>query len=550
MQAVEEIEPILELEPARVLVVDDDPTTLQALVLLLEDPHTHVVAASSGVEALRRCLQLDFAVILLDVRMPDMDGYTTAACIHARKRSASTPIIFLTGSGMDDRMQGYEAGAVDFLLKPIEPRVLQAKVRVFVELWRRQRQIEVAQAALRRWEAHAAREAAQQAVAVESQRRDAELRAVLLREALIFRSVPVAVFTRSRAEPLRITWTSENVERVLGYPQEAFAQDPDLWHSRLHPEDRPAVLRALERPDDSGSGTTYRWRVADGSWRWVLEHLAPEPVPASGELSGTWVDVHDQKLLEERLRDANEALDRRVAERTADLAAAVEELESFSYTVAHDLRAPLRSIHAYGRILAENGGGSTPEGEHALGRLEVAVIRMSRLIDDLLQLSQVARARVNREPIDIGALARDIGARLQESAPERVVHLVVPNGLLVRGDRGLVEIVLGNLLSNAWKFTRSQPEARIEVSARPDEPHVLFVRDNGIGFDMAYAGQLFRPFHRLVTDSEVEGTGIGLATVRRAIQRHGGEVWAESAPSAGATFFFTLAPAPEGRFRP
>lgn len=531
------------------LIVDDDDRTRESLSLLLSEPGQNVITAASGTEALRRCLQTDFAVILMDVRMPGMDGYETATSIHGRRRSAGVPIIFLTGEAPDlDRMRGYVMGGVDFLLKPIEPVMLRAKVRVFVELWQKRRQVERTQLQLREWEARRVREAAETAALAERQRAAAALSTVLERQALIFRTVPVALFTRAKDEPTRILWVSENVDRVLGHPSAAFVGNADFWRDRLHPEDLEGVLGALARAVEQEPTTcTYRWRVAEGSWRWVLEHATL--VGQSGEnaqLYSTCFDVTEQKQMEEALREANEALDLRVGERTAELGAVVDELEEFSSSVAHDLRAPLRSIHAYVRILAEECGTSLSDsGRHAQARLEASVGRMSQLIDDLLRLSRVARARLEREEIDVTALALEVGGVLRDREPGHEVDFVVAPGLSVTADRGLVHIVLENLLGNAWKFTQPQRSARVEVGLDSTDPAVLFVRDNGVGFDMTYANQLFRPFHRLHPMDQFDGTGIGLATVRRIVQRHGGEVWPEAAPDAGATFFFTMAPRPK-----
>ncbi|MDP2315640.1 MAG: response regulator [Pseudomonadota bacterium] len=538
---------------AKVLVVDDDERTRDGLARLLEDTNRQVLTAASGTEALRLCLQNEFAVILLDVRMPGISGHETAATIHARPRSAGTPIIFLTGETPDlARLRSYAVGAVDFLTKPIEPYVIQAKVRVFVDLWQKRQQIEQTERVLREWESSRARQQADEAAAEARRQSDGELRAVLERQALIFRAVPVALFTRAQHDAGEITWASDSVSNVLGYPSAAFLEDGELWRSRLHPEDRAAALRALQEADQhEATSCTYRWRVADGTWRWILEHVTRAQEPGAHHLHGTWVDIHEQKRMEAALRQANEALDRRVAERTAELAAALEELESFSYSVSHDLRSPLRSIHAYGRILAEESAPLSESGQHAQTRLNAAVTRMSQLIDDLLRLSRVTRARLERQPVDITALAHEIGTVLRERNPTHVVELVVAPDLVVEGDRGLVQIVLENLLGNAWKFTGPVNPARIEVGARAEDRSVLFVRDNGVGFDMTYATQLFRPFHRLHPMDQFEGTGIGLATVRRIIQRHGGEVWPDSTLGEGATFYFTMAPQLGGAgFRP
>ena len=246
----------------------------------------------------------------------------------------------------------------------------------------------------------------------------------------------------------------------------------------------------------------------------------------------------------ERVERSVQELDHRVAERTAQLEGTNRELEAFAYAVSHDLRAPLRSIDGFSQIILEDYAPKLDEAGRAhFGRVRGATQRMGELIDDLLSLSRIARGEVKLEPVDLADLARRIGARLQGAHPERKVELVIPDRLPAHADPRLMQVALENLLANAWKFTGKHPRARIEVGVRPaangGEP-AFFVRDDGAGFDMAYATKLFGAFQRLHPASEFEGTGIGLATVQRVIHRHGGRVWAEGAPEQGATFYFTL----------
>lgn len=228
-------------------------------------------------------------------------------------------------------------------------------------------------------------------------------------------------------------------------------------------------------------------------------------------------------------------------QRASELEAANRELEAFSFSVSHDLRAPLRSINGFSRLLMETYGAALPEeGRQYLQRVLTGGERMTQLIDDLLQLSRMTRAELRREVVDLSATARDIVASLEAQPGHRRVEAVVAEGLTALGDARLLRVALENLIGNSWKFTRHQPAARVEFGRAADARAAFYVQDNGAGFNMAYAHKLFGAFQRLHTEAEFPGTGIGLAIVQRVIHRHGGRVWAESAPGQGATFFFTL----------
>jgi two-component system, sensor histidine kinase and response regulator len=377
-----------------VLLVDDQPANLLALEAMLQDLGQNLVRAGSGREALKWLLTHDAAVVLLDVKMPDMDGFETATLIRQRDKSRHTPIIFLTAAdrSQTDAVRGYAVGAVDYLVKPVVPEFVRSKVAVFVELARK----------------------------TELLRRQARL-----------------------------------------------LQEGELAARELA-EARAELVRDLEHKN--------------------------------------------------------------------------RELESFSYAVSHDLRAPLRRIESFSRAVQESQGERLDsEGRRYLDRVREASRQMAQLIDDVLYLSRVTRADVREHEVDLSGLVELLLERMREAEPARTVETRVRPGITVTGDGQLLRIAIENLLENAWKFTAREPAARIEfgVTNVAGEP-TYFVRDNGAGFDMAYADRLFGPFQRLHLASEFPGTGIGLATVQRIIHRHGGRVWGEAMPGQGATFHFTL----------
>ena len=387
-------------ERVNILMVDDQPENLIALEAMLEGLGQHLISARSGRDALRALLTVDAAVVLLDVKMPDMDGFETAELIRSRERTPNTPIIFLTAADRNEALalRGYAVGAVDYLIKPVIPELVRSKVAVFVELAKKSQQLS------------------------------------------------------RQADQLR---RSEQAARELA--------------------DARAVL------------------------------------------------VED---LEQKTR----------------------EMETFSYAVSHDLRAPLRRIDGFSRALLEAEAGRLQDrSSDFLERIRQATVDMSELIDGMLALSRVARADLRVRPVDFSTIAEAVAAQLRESEPARSVDMVIRPDVGGSGDPQLLRVVIQNLLDNAWKFTRTRPAAHIEFGTlhQHSDP-TYFVRDNGVGFETAYADRLFKPFQRLHPAREFEGTGIGLATVHRIIQRHGGRVWAESTPGEGATFSFTLGRSRDG----
>jgi light-regulated signal transduction histidine kinase (bacteriophytochrome) len=284
--------------------------------------------------------------------------------------------------------------------------------------------------------------------------------------------------------------------------------------------------------------------LATGAPLWILTSKVPlrDSTGKVVGLVGIGRNITERKRADEEIHRLNSELEQRVQERTQELAAANKELEAFSYSVSHDLRSPLRSIDGFSAALERKYSGQLgDEGEHYIERIRAATHNMGQLITDLLNLSRVTRREMARQQVNLSALAHTVIAELQSRDPARKVEWIIADGVWGEGDESLLQIVLTNLLDNAWKFSGTRPQARIEFGMTNDTGEtVYFVRDNGVGFDMAYAENLFGAFQRLHSVREFPGTGIGLATVQRIVHRHGGRVWADAALERGATFFFTL----------
>ena len=385
------------------LLVDDEARNLDVLESILQVPDYRLVRAQNADEALHALVSESFAAIVLDVRMPDMSGLELAQLIKQRKKTQHLPILFLTAYFQEDAqiMQGYGAGAVDYLSKPVNPDILRSKVAVFAELFRKGRALEA--------------------------------------------------------------------------------------------------------------------------------------------------EVEVRRAAEQRVRDLNDQLALRVTE----LGAANAELESFSYTVSHDLRAPLRQVVGFANSLQKTAGDRLdPRADEYIPLIQDAATRMGHLIDDLLEFSGLGRGSVHYGPVQLQSLAEQACQVLQPAIAGRIVHWKIGPLPEVQGDAALLRQVLMNLLDNALKFTRPRAAAEIAVGCA-STPHecIVSVADNGVGFDDQHAERLFGVFQRLHGRAEFEGTGIGLASVRRIIQRHGGRTWAASRLGHGTTVFFTLpadptAPAP------
>jgi PAS domain S-box-containing protein len=321
----------------------------------------------------------------------------------------------------------------------------------------------------------------------------------------------------------------------------------DALLARLPPYERPRVMDAFLRPARLQQAFRAEFEVIlpDGGERHLVARARPHCDETDGvcRVFGVVWDVTERYLREREIRELNATLEGRVQERTAELEAALAELESFSYSVAHDLRAPLRSLDGFSRILIDDYGERLDEtGRGHLLRISAASRRLDRLIENLLKLSRISQSRMERIPVNLSGVAREVAIALQAAQPGRAAEFVIERGLRAVGDPVLLRALLENLLGNAWKYSSRKARAHIEFGLQrfPEGGAAFFVRDNGDGFDMAEAGKLFAPFQRLHAADEFAGTGVGLASVARTVARHGGRVWAEAAKGVGATFFFTL----------
>jgi PAS domain S-box-containing protein len=341
-----------------------------------------------------------------------------------------------------------------------------------------------------------------------------------------------------------IRYVSPAVSRILGYaPEELLGRYvPEL----LHPDEfeflQQSFSDTLSKPGHAVR-IEQHIRHKDGSWRWV-EVTATNLFenPSVGSMVVNYHDITDRKMAQEEILKLNEVLEERVHLRTLELETINKELEAFSYSVSHDLRAPLRAINSFSSILLDKDDPPSADDQiDYLQRVYKAGKRMEQLINDLLDLSRVTRREMYPTQVNLSSMAQSIADDLRRTQSERQVEFLLTPDLMAEADANLLGIVLENLLSNAWKYTSKMPSARIEFGVKQEgDEQVYFVRDNGVGFDMAYAGKLFSPFQRLHREEQFEGTGIGLATVQRIINRHGGRVWVEAAEGEGATFYFLL----------
>jgi len=374
----------------------------------------------------------------------------------------------------------------------------------------------------------------------ERKRAEARLQSELRFTRTLIDSLPVALLV-IRPDGTISLW-NRFFSQLLGYEDEEIA---NMMAMRLvAPKDKALLRERMAYALQQGKANARAELITRDGRTLPFDFLA-RSVELEGETRLLCIasDISEQLAIEASMRDINRELEACVAERTAQLTAALKELESFSYSVSHDLRAPLRAIDGYSAILASDYGHAFDDEARLLfQRMRAAVQRMGMLIDDLLDLARVSRQNLQLRRVDLSALAAEIAQELQHSDPQRSVRFDIEPDLQVDADPSLLRIALENLLGNAWKFTSRRDEAQIRIGRVRDEAGEdgYCVQDNGAGFDMRYADKLFGAFQRLHHEREFEGTGIGLATVARIVARHGGRIWAHGEPDKGARFCFTL----------
>lgn len=520
---------------ATVLLIDDSITFREELKSALEGNNYDVLVAANGEDGLRAAVMQRPSAIIIDGLLPGIDGPSVIRRIRLDSALRSVPCILLTGSG-DHRseLKALEAGADAFVKKDENSVVVLAKLGAILRRTAGQALEDVTGSLL----------GPKRILAVD----DSLTYLHILGDVLRAEGYDV-VLARSGEEALDLL-AIQNVDCILldllmpGLNGEETCKRIKAAHGiRDIPlimltalEDRDAMIRGLSSGADDYISKSNETTVLTARVRVQLRRKQFED--------------ENRRIREELLQKELEAAEARAARELADTRTALvdqlerknNELEAFCYSVSHDLRAPLRSIDGFCQALLEDYAQSFDETATGyFNRVRAAAQRMGELIDDLLDLSRVARIELTKDRVNMSALAKSVADELQRNDSERSTAVMISESPSVEGDRRLLRILLENLLGNAWKFTSKSTDARIEFGVQSkDGAHVFFVRDNGAGFNMAYAEKLFHPFQRLHTPTDFPGTGIGLATVARIVDRHHGKVWAEGVVGKGATIYFTI----------
>jgi len=606
---------------AQILIVDDNTRNIFSLEQMLSSPDRGFTRATSGKDALKVALNKELDLILLDVQMPLMDGFEVAQILKTNRRTRDVPIIFVSAEKKEREsvVKGFEEGAIDYLYKPLDPVITEAKVSALLQQYIQQKEL-------------------------------AEKNAALEKYALLINNSADLICTLNEGT-LKFEEMNNAVNDVLGYSREEIKGSSLLFY--LHEEDKEYVQKIRQERKEKFSFETRVWKKnrtvrllnwnvvnregrwfanarditgikeaeeiksylaavvkqsneaiylhdADGRiiswnkgaekiygftedealkmkiWNIVPEHLLAETqqvvnnilkgsdiqslettrITKKGQVidvlfsASVLLDTSDNLqsiAITERDITQEKKVSRELERALFEVNQANKELESFSYSVSHDLRAPLRALNGYSQMLEEEFQQILDdEGRRLLGNIRYNAKRMGMLIDDLLAFSRMGRKELQRSLVNMQEMIPEVLHELENPSTQRAaIHVEdLPPAL---GDRALLRQVWTNLISNALKYSSKAASPRVTIGCLKDatnlksaNEYVYFVRDNGVGFNMEYAGKLFGVFQRLHSDEEFEGTGVGLAIVQRVVSRHGGRVWAEATPGKGATFYFTL----------
>jgi PAS domain S-box-containing protein len=509
---------------AKILVADDDPRNLVAVEELLRTAGVEIVLARSGEDVLRRVLTDDFAVILLDVQMPGLDGYETAAMLRTRPRTSRTPIIFLTAFNKDELhvFRGYSAGAVDYVFKPIEPLILRSKVDVFVDLYRKTEEIRRGAEEERRLLLENLRVRGEKLAAEQALRRREE------QQSLVLQSLPIALYTAALEDDRRrLHFTNEAIERISGFSPQAFLQRPDFWEERLHPDDRERVLRGLAGVVEAGSATLeYRWRCPDGAERHILDQavLMRDEAGRPREIFGLWLDNTERKELESQLLHASK----------------LEAIGRLTGGIAHDFNNMLAVVMGSLELLGKTIDGNEAAKRRARMAMEGAR-RCADLTNRLLAFSR--RQTLQASVTDLGALVPGMLELLQRTLGDPIdIKLAMEDKLWpVVVDRLQFETALVNLAVNARDAMPDGGCLTVAIGNRvlpEDGPRAgeyveVAVGDTGVGMPADVRERVFEPF--FTTKESGKGTGLGLSMIYGFVQQSGGHVALDSVVGEGTT---------------
>ncbi len=568
-----------------ILIVDDKQESLELLNSILEEQGYRVRMASNGRLALKSVAARLPDLILLDVKMPEMDGYEVCRRLKSGEESRNVPVIFISAYGeTGKKVKGFKVGGVDFISKPLEREEVLARVEnqlrlrfltenLEQEVNKRTGELIMANQQLRQEIAERQRVEEELSWEGEVNQAVAELSKKLLSPVSID-EISHIVLEHAKHLTGSVYGFVGYIDSVTGYlvcptltrkiwdtclvadKDIVFKEFRGLWgwvlinrkplltntpaddpRSTGIPEGHLPVLRFLSAPATIGKTLAGQVSVANAERDYTYREQQ-----VIERLANLYAIAIQRRQAEEDIRQLNQELEHRVVLRTAELETVNKELEAFAYSISHDLRAPLRHINGFASLLKKDMGKSIDQkSQYYIGLISEASIRMGHLIDDLLSFSRLGRQEMSFIEIDLKILFKDVLRDLKSDISERKILWEIGELPVVHCDVSMLRIVLMNLLSNAVKFTRPRKEAVIEINSSIEENEVVVsIRDNGVGFDPTYTDKLFAVFQRLHRDDEFEGTGVGLAIAQRIIHRHGGRIWAEGEPDKGATFYFSL----------